>query len=300
MQPCTALLTCPVCDEHLLESDRSLRCAHGHTFDRARQGYVDLLPVGYGRSRIRGDTAEMLHARRRVLARGYYEPLSRKINAYGAQHLSRLQRATEGSHRRNAVVDVGCGDGYYLGRLMQAAKRASADGDICFFGLDVSKHAVRLASRGHPRATFLINDVKHRLCFADQSVDLLLNIFAPKNPGEFHRVIHRTGLLIVVIPNDDHLKELRAALPILGIEADKLDRTVQRFHDSLTLSSEHRLEYGSKLAAGDLADLLRMTPTYWHLGEAAATAAAGLGNVQVTMSFNILRFHKSTLEPVER
>ena len=205
MNQCSGVLICPVCGEHLFEADRSLRCARGHTFDRAREGYVHLLPAGHGRSKLQGDTREMVEARRRFLERGHYEPVSRAINAYAKQQLC----ARGGSERALTMVEAGCGEGYYLGHLAQSVPPAPHGQEHCFIGLDLSKEALRRAARTYESVCFLVNDIKHRICIADGCVDLLLDVFAPRNPDEFKRIMRPNGLLVVTIPQEDHLTELR-------------------------------------------------------------------------------------------
>lgn len=234
----------------------------------------------------------MVRARRRVLERGHYEPLGRVIVERSGQHLS-LRRAPDGSETRRTIVDVGCGEGYYIGGLERVAASTTRGGGDCFLGLDVSKEALRLAARTYTGVRFFVNDVKQKLSLADDSVDLLLNIFAPRNPGEFGRVIRRGGVLIVVIPSDDHLKELRAELPLLGVEPDKLERTVRQLRGAFHLVGEEELEYPAEMATDDIVDLLRMTPNYWHLGETTLADAVALGDMEITLGFSILRFQRT-------
>lgn len=292
--PCIRVLVCPVCGEALHEVDRSLRCPRRHTFDRAREGYFHLLPAGHGRSRLEGDTREMVQARRRFLERGHYEPLSRAINACVLRHTAGLATTArgEGVPARITALEVGCGEGYYIGALARAVPSAPAGSAHCFLGLDISKEAVRLAARTHREVLFLINDVKHRICVADGAVDVLLDIFAPRGPAEFARVVRPGGLLIVAIPSDDHLRELRACLPMIGIEAGKRDRTVGQFEGAFQLVAEESVEYRTELVADAILDLLRMTPNYWHLDEATLADVAAWEPSSVTISVLLLAFRR--------
>jgi 23S rRNA (guanine745-N1)-methyltransferase len=276
---------CPVCGDALADAERSLRCGRGHTFDRAREGYVHLLPAGHGQSRLAGDTRAMVAARRRFLSGGYYEPLSETINHHGVGHLA----AAGTEDRTVAAVDVGCGDGYYIGRLA----RAAGVGGGCFYGVDVSREAVRLAARAWPDVCFLVNDVKHRVCVADGGADVVLNVFAPRSPSEFGRVVRPDGLLLVAIPGAAHLRELRAILPLLGLEEDKAERTVARLAGWFALAGDDALEYDREMPAEDILDLLRMTPNHWHLDDAALADVAALDPVRVTISMRLLRFRRA-------
>lgn len=294
---CTGLLICPVCGERLEDTGASFVCPRRHTFDRARDGSVDLLPAGHGRSRLRGDTAEMLRARRRFLDRRHYEPLAsaivdavrRHIAADASGHTPATTPAPPA--RPPVVLDSGCGVGYYLGHVMERLEPLTGGG--CYFGLDISRDALRLAARTYRGALFFRNDVKHRICLADGCVDALLDMFAPRNAAEFARVLAPGGLLLVVIPDDRHLAELRAALPLLGIGEDKPERIAELFAADFEPSGRDTLEYHRELDPESVADLLAMTPSAWHLDEGAFERARALGNTPVTFHFSILEFRRA-------
>ncbi len=59
-------LRCPVCQSSLSYEAGSLRCPAGHSFDVAKQGYVNLL----GKPPKNADTPDMVAARERFLAGG--------------------------------------------------------------------------------------------------------------------------------------------------------------------------------------------------------------------------------------
>jgi 23S rRNA (guanine745-N1)-methyltransferase len=241
------------------DAGAALRCARGHSFDRARAGYYDLLAPGHGRTSITGDVRPMVEARRRFLSRGHYDRIAAAVNA-AALHVA-----------RGVVLDVGCGEGWYLGRLLAAH---ATPAETCFIGLDISRDALRLAARTHRDALFIVNDVGHRLCVADASVDVLLNIFAPRNETEFARVLRPGGSLVVVVPAEDHLRELRERYPLLSVEASKVERTLARFAGAFSVEGQEELRYTASLSADDASDAVRMGPSYWHLPEDFAGDAA--------------------------
>lgn len=279
---CAGILACPVCREPLDDEGRTLRCPRRHAFDRAREGYVHLLPAGHGRTRLKGDAPEMVRARREFLERGHFEPLAGALAEAVARH-----RASQGDGGRIfTVVDAGCGVGYYVGRVAAAL----GEGDACIVGVDVSKDAVRIAARAHRDVTFVVNDLKHAITVVDGAADVVLNVFAPRNPAEFRRVLRPDGLVVVAIPTDRHLRELRESLPLLTIEAEKRERTMERLAPAFTLDGERTIAYRRTLSADDVVALLRMTPNFWHLDETALDAAAALGGIEVGFDVRILHF----------
>jgi 23S rRNA (guanine745-N1)-methyltransferase len=302
-------LRCPVCGEPLAETTagtaRALRCPRRHTFDVARQGYVNLLT---GRAPHVGDSAEMVTARAEFQAAGHYDIISAALAAAATEAVARLHatpaspaaRATsalcsastdatlsaphcrvEGSRAKDAtagvrvgapttdsdayplVVDVGAGTGRYLAAVLAALP------DAVGLALDVSKPALRRAARAHPRAAAALADTWQRLPLADGAAAVLLNVFAPRNGPEFHRVLDRAGTLLVVTPADDHLTELVDALRLLRVDPDKADRVTATLggHFTPTGSTVHRAELA--LTRPEVATLVGMGPSAWHTDPAA-------------------------------
>jgi 23S rRNA (guanine745-N1)-methyltransferase len=141
-----------------------------------------------------------------------------------------------------------------------------------------------------PDAAFLVADIWQRLPVAAGALAGLLNLFAPRNPAEFARVLAPGGLLLVVIPGPDHLAELRAALPLLGIEADKEAKVQAVFADSFAPQAAQALTYRLALDPAALAELVAMTPSAPHLSDADRQAVDALGAVETTASFRLLPF----------
>jgi 23S rRNA (guanine745-N1)-methyltransferase len=274
-------LICPVCGAGLAQEGNTLRCAQSHSFDIAREGYVNLLLVKK-KLKILGDTKEMLRARRAFLERGHYRPLSDAINRRVHDHLARTGPAIVHTN----IAEVGCGEGQYIGRLRGRLKRD----DVCYFGLDISRDAVKLAAKRHPGIRFVIAGINKRILLEDRSIQVLLNIFAPRNSTEFDRIITHDGLLLVVIPNPNHLEDLRASLGLLGLEADKRERTVEQFDGVFALSQEQSIEYEMALDQETLSNLVRMTPNAWHLTEETMRKLNSLQSAQTTASFRVLQF----------
>ncbi|MFJ4953134.1 putative RNA methyltransferase [Streptomyces sp. NPDC088760] len=245
------LLCCPTCRTRRLHPDRgALRCPAGHTFDIARHGYVSLLT---GTRATSGDDATMVQARDRFLSTGAYAPI-RQVGA---------RLAADALSERATVVDAGCGTGYYLAGVLDQLPGARG------LGLDTSVRALRSAARAHHRAAAVAWDVFRPFPLADAVADVVLDVFAPRNPAEFHRVLRPTGRLIVVRPTDRHLAELRGRLPgmvtIDPAKEQRLHRAVGPFFEAAVTE---QVEYTATLTTPDALDLVTMTPSARHVSRA--------------------------------
>lgn len=271
------LLLCPVCRDPLAPSETgtpSLSCGRGHRYDAARQGYFNLL-TGSG-TKFQADTADMVQARVDFLAAGHYLPM--------AQELARLVAAAAPAAR--TVLDAGAGTGYYLQAL------AGELPDTAAVALDISKFALRRAARALPGAACLVWDVWRPLPLADASVDAVLNVFAPRNAAEFRRVLHRDGLLAVVTPQPEHLKEIRALAGMLDIGGEKESRVTDALAAHFRPEHTRHCEYPMQLSAADIRNAALMGPSARHVNpETLDRALAAItGTVPVTAAFSLQLF----------
>ena len=279
------MLICPICDAALERGDHTLRCANGHSFDIAREGYVNLL-----RERVTGqsgDTREMLQARRRFLDRGHYAPLAAAVSRLTQAHLA----THTGEWTSPAVLDTGCGDGYYIGTVQWS--QAAAGAACRCYGADVAKDAVRLAARRYPDICFVVADIWKKLPFAGGSLHALLDIFAPRNAAEFARILAPGALLLVVIPGPRHLEELRSMLHLLGIEQEKEQHVAEQFSGAFVLRHRELLDYQLALSKEAAADLVTMTPSYRHHTPGSFALAPGV-ELHTTASFILLAFERNS------
>ena len=187
---------CPHCKEplELLAADSAWCCSNGHRFDRAREGYVNLLAANRKGSKQPGDGAEMIAARRRVHEAGIYAPL--------VEGMTELLGADQAP---TAVLELGCGEGYYCGAVGRLYPSARVQ------GIDISRAAVRRAAKGHPGVSFAVAS-NFALPLPDARQDLVLRIFAPSDAAELLRVLAPGGRYLQVGPAPAHMWELRQAL----------------------------------------------------------------------------------------
>lgn len=237
-------LVCPHCHLALTLAERTLRCPEGHSFDVARAGYVSLLT---GASATSGDDDAMARARDGFLATGAYRALQGLIADLAPADARR-------------VLDIGCGTGYYLADLLDHLPAAQG------LGIDTSARALRFAVRAHERAAAAGWDVFTRFPLQDAAVDLILDVFAPRNPQEFARVLTPGGHLLVVRPAPDHLEELRAVVPgMVGVDPRKEERLHEVLDPLFTTVSTRALRFPLDLDDSAARDLVAMTPSARHV-----------------------------------
>ncbi|WIY81605.1 putative RNA methyltransferase [Propionimicrobium sp. PCR01-08-3] len=235
------LLICPICSQPMSRVERRLHCPAQHSFDLAKQGYVNLLNRA---APANADSARMADARDRFLSAGYYEPICDAV-----------VRASAGAEA--AIAEVGAGTGYYLGAVVSELSPGS------HLAMDISVAAMKRAARRG--LACVVADTWQRLPIAEGCLDRLLCIFAPRNPAEFHRVLADGGRVIVVTPLSDHLRELRNRFELLGVEDNKLARLDESFDATgLELSSREELRFSITLDPAATTDLISMGPNAFH------------------------------------
>ncbi|MFC5690997.1 putative RNA methyltransferase [Amycolatopsis mediterranei] len=236
-----AALRCSVCGDPIGAAGPTLRCGNRHSFDLARQGYVNLLhariPAGTA------DTAPMVAARADFLASGAYEPL--------ADELARVCADAGG-----LVIDAGAGTGYYLARVLEASEAFG-------LALDVSAVALRRAARAHPRLGAAVWNLWEPWPVGDRVASVVLNVFAPRNGPEFHRVLRPGGLLVVAAPAPDHLRELGDL--VLAVDERKDERLDATLGEYFTRTDRTEVRREVALTPRQVRQAVEMGPAAFHL-----------------------------------
>ncbi len=247
-------ILCPICGDVLENRGNCLCCARRHSFDIARQGYVNLLPVQQKHSLNPGDTAPQVRSRREFLAAGFYAPIADAVCDLAKKHGC-----------AGPILDVGCGEGYYSARLKEALGAE-------LVGLDISKEAVRYAAGRHKDALWLCATAAH-LPLADNSIGLLTSLFAVTLPEEFLRVLRPDGAFIQVLAAADHLLGLKSIIyPQL---TDKPKDCVPDL-PGFTLAESLPVRFSFTVEGQQVQNLLSMTPHIYRIG------AEGLARLQQT------------------
>lgn len=240
---------CPICGIPLVIDPVVWRCANGHGFDVAKQGYVNLLPVQQKHSLHPGDTLAQIHARRRFLEAGFYEPISKKV----------CELLTEGT-----ILDVGCGEGYYLREIGKCFPHASR------WGMDISRDAVRLAAGADKKATFFVGTAS-KIPFPAESFDTITSLFALTMPEEYRRILRPGGHYLQVLAEEDHLENLKSLIYPVRTHREKL---LSPEYPGFQLVEQCELTFDFSLTnAQQVQDLLAMTPHYWRIDRDGAMRA---------------------------
>jgi 23S rRNA (guanine745-N1)-methyltransferase len=273
-----ALLACPVCAAPLdpLPGDTGLRCATGHSFDRARQGHVTLLPPG--RTPAAGDSAQMVADRVAFLGSGAFAGVT-----------AALGDAVLAGERPATLLDLGGGTGHHLAAVLD--RLPDATGVV----LDASRYAARRAAAASPRVLAVVADAWARLPVRDAVVDRVLGVFAPRNGPETARVLRPDGRLVVVTPAPDHLVELVGPLGLLRVDPDKDARLSATLEPHLTPVATTVSRQVLELPRSAVATLVGMGPHARHLtSEGLSAAVAALGEpVRVTVAVQVSSWRRA-------
>ncbi len=271
------LLACPLDGAPLQRSGATWRCAAGHCFDIASQGYSNLLPVHKKRSLDPGDSKAMVAARRRFLAAGHYQPI--------AEAVSRALFDAWPAHQPLAVLDAGCGEGYYLRELARAAGKNETP--LTLLGLDISKAAILAAAKLDKSANWVVAS-NANLPVQSATLDRLLCLFGFPVYREFARVLKPAGSLLQVDAGADHLRELREIIyPRLKTEGAARVPSADGFELLRSETLRSTLELGSQT---EIADLLAMTPHLYRASTDGRARAAALKRLTLTVEIRLTRF----------
>ena len=239
---------CPICGEELNQADRQYVCPNNHSFDVARQGYVNLLTVQQKHSLAPGDTREQVLARREFLEAGYYAPIA-----------NTLVEAAKELGITGEILDIGCGEGYYSAQLADAL-------GANLTGLDISKEAVRCAAAKYKGKQWICATAAH-IPVQDGSADLVTSLFALTLPEEFRRVLKEGGYYFQVLAAQDHLLGLKSII-YDQLNFKEKDTVPQLPGFSLVKSVPVRFSFA--VEGKQVQNLFSMTPHVFRIGKAGA------------------------------
>ncbi len=241
--------SCPICQENLALVESSLKCSNRHSFDLAKFGYVNLAPqikqsANYDK--------ENFQNRQQILEAGFYQNILKGISDI---------LATKPSAK--TVLDIGCGEGFYSRKLQESHS------DKTFYAFDISKDSVQIAAKSEANwaVNWFVGDLA-RLPIKDTSMDILLDIFSPANYGEFRRVLSQNGILIKVIPTENHLKEIRQMVQDQLTKKDYSNQDIkEHFQEHFSIQSSQTASLIKPITAEQRQALLSMTPLLFHVDQ---------------------------------
>lgn len=264
------ILMCPVCRQPLNLTERTWRCEQGHSYDVAKQGYVNLHVVQHKHSKNPGDTPESVDARRAFLQSGYYQPLQQAV----VDLLKQLNV--------KAILDIGCGEGYYTSAMQQVVEHC--------VGVDIAKTAVQRAAKLNPKVTWVVG-TGATLPVLDHSMDACTSLFSPIPQTEIARVLKDDGYLIVVTPASEHLYAMREAL-FEQVNPHTPEKFVEQLQDLFELKQEQIIDAPFVLDQQALKNLIAMTPYAYKASPERRSQLEQQSQLEITASFQIYVFQK--------
>ena len=241
--------SCPICQEDLTLVESSLKCSNRHSFDLAKFGYVNLAP------QIRQPAnydKENFQNRQQILEDGFYQTILEGISDL---------LATKSSAK--TILDIGCGEGFYSRKLQESHSEKT------FYAFDISKDSVQIAAKSEPNwaVNWFVGDLA-RLPIKNASMDILLDIFSPANYGEFRRVLSQNGILIKVVPTENHLKEIRQMVQDHLTKKDYSNQDIkEHFQEHFTIQSSQIASLTKPITPEQRQALLSMTPLLFNIDQ---------------------------------
>ncbi|HES9568796.1 TPA: methyltransferase domain-containing protein [Streptococcus pneumoniae] len=240
---------CPICQENLTLLETNFKCCNRHSFDLAKFGYVNLAPqikqsANYDK--------ENFQNRQQILEAGFYQAI-----------LDAVSDLLASSKTTTTILDIGCGEGFYSRKLQESHSEKT------FYAFDISKDSVQIAAKSEPNwaVNWFVGDLA-RLPIKDASMDILLDIFSPANYGEFRRVLSKDGILIKVIPTENHLKEIRQRVQDQLTNKEYSNQDIkEHFQEHFTILSSQTASLTKTITAEQLQALLSMTPLLFHVDQ---------------------------------
>ncbi|HHA8187321.1 TPA: putative RNA methyltransferase [Streptococcus pneumoniae] len=240
---------CPICQENLTLLETNFKCCNRHSFDLAKFGYVNLAPqikqsANYDK--------ENFQNRQQILEAGFYQAI-----------LDAVSDLLASSKTTTTILDIGCGEGFYSRKLQESHSEKT------FYAFDISKDSVQIAAKSEPNwaVNWFVGDLA-QLPIKDANMDILLDIFSPANYGEFRRVLSKDGILIKVIPTENHLKEIRQRVQDQLTNKEYSNQDIkEHFQEHFTILSSQTASLTKTITAEQLQALLSMTPLLFHVDQ---------------------------------
>lgn len=276
-----SIIICPYCQSTLSDSgEKTYTCENKHSFDLAKQGYLNLLPVNQKKSSDPGDNEMMIAARRHFLELGYYDPLVAGIRQVINEQLVFDKKDI-------IALDAGCGEGYYTEKVFRDLPNLQVN----VFGTDISKYAIKQAAKTYKDQFYFVSSV-YNLPVASASTDLILSVFSPIAENEFKRVLTANSAVIIVSPAPNHLQEIAALIydRVKPHSSNAVEKMSTHFTHAFNKRTTFHIELNSNEA---LLSLLKMTPYYWSTEPERLENLTTKNQLTVTCDFRVDVFRES-------
>jgi len=261
---------CPLCQQALNLIDKTYRCENNHSFDQAKQGYVNLLPVQFKHSKAPGDNKEMVVARRAFLDKGFYQPLVDKM----------LELYQQYGEQNAPLLDAGCGEGFYTHQHKTDKNQV--------YGVDIAKETIKIAANRYKDCHFSVGTLS-KLSFSSNYFAWVVSVYAPILETEFTRLLNDNGYLLTVTPAEKHLFELKALIYQQANEHDVNKSPIK----NLALVEEQKLTYPMQFDnSDDVLNLLAMTPFAFKASKKLLAQIKTMNSFTCQADF-ILRLYKN-------
>ncbi|KZY99251.1 hypothetical protein A3746_05635 [Oleibacter sp. HI0075] len=262
-------LICPKCEQPLAANGKQWQCPDRHSYDTAKQGYINLLLVNQKKSKNPGDDADMVRARTAFLDSGIYEPISDALNALV---------------KTGPVLDIGCGEGYYTHRLQQQS-------GCEIIGLDISREAIKGACRRTKDIRWLVASGA-RPPVSARSIKTIISLFTPLMPQGLDHALADDGEIITVNTGPQHLMQLREVI-YDEVKAESFSPVAKMADARFIAVDEQKLTYEVTLPGGDpLVALFNMTPHRWKVSPERAEKLQTIDSLTLEIDVVLHRFRR--------
>lgn len=271
-----SMLICPVCKGKMTKNDRDYVCKKGHSFDRAKTGYVNLLQSQKSSAKRHGDDKLMIKRRTDFLEKGYYDGLRDAVVNFAVKY----------APNPAIIVDVGCGECYYTQAVYENLRRRGIETRVC--GIDISKDAINAAAKRNANFELCVAGI-FNIPVSDSGCNVIINMFAPHSPSEFARILSKDGVYIRAIPLRRHLMGLKAAIYDEPYENKPSEIELDGFEiiDRAEIRRTIRIDNRT-----DMQNLFMMTPYYYKTGKKEQERFARLGSLTTETEFGVIVYKK--------
>ncbi|WP_324823335.1 methyltransferase domain-containing protein [Sinanaerobacter sp. ZZT-01] len=243
-----SIFSCPICRGAIVQTIQGdLTCENKHCFNIARKGYINFMNAAHESFYDK----ELFYSRSQIFQRGFYQPVAEAVEKVIASYATLWEKGAFN------VLDIGCGEGYYLDWIATHFPSAHC------FGIDLSKEAVKAATHHEADTIWAIADLT-KLPFRSKTFHVLLNILTPANYEEFSRIQKKQGIVIKISPGKDYLKEIRNRFSYKNYNET---RVMDYSKENMEILEENRIYYKKTLTETDWKDFLYMTPLTAHKQE---------------------------------